>query len=110
VLPVLALLVTGFLGAVGIVRDVLVLHEAARAGARTAATSTGTAPVVRAVQQAATELPDVEVVVTPADRRDGDLVRVRVEVDRRLGPLTHRLRAETVARVEPVVGTVPPRP
>jgi hypothetical protein len=107
VLPVLALLVVALLGAVGIVRDVLILHEAARAGGRVAATSTGTEPVVRAARQAAPELPDLRVVVTPSTRRDGDLARVQVEVDRRLGPVTHRLRAATVTRVEPVVGSEP---
>jgi hypothetical protein len=108
VLPVLALLVAGLLGAVGIVRDVLILHEAARVGARAAATSTGTDAVVRAAREAAPELPDLRVTVSPTSRRDGDLARVGVEVDRRLGPVTHRLRAASVARVEPAVGTVPP--
>jgi hypothetical protein len=103
-LPVVALLVLGLLGAVGIVRDVLVLHEAARAGARVAATTTGTEPVIRAAREAAPELPGLRVVVTPSTRRDGDLARVRVELERRLGPVTHRLRASTVARVEPAVG------
>jgi hypothetical protein len=103
-LPVVALLVIGLLGAVGIVRDVLVLHEAARAGARAAATTTGNEPVARAARAAAPELPDLRVVVTPSTRRDGDLARVQVEVERRLGPVSHRLRASTVARVEPAVG------
>jgi hypothetical protein len=104
VLPILALLVGGLLATVGLVRDVLVLHEGARVGARAAATSTGTAPVLRAVHDAVPELPDVRVQVTPTHRTDGELVRVRLEVDRRLGPVTHRLRASAVARVEPVVG------
>jgi hypothetical protein len=104
VLPVVALLVAGLLGAVGIVRDVLVLQEAARAGARAAATTTGHDPVIRAAREAAPELPDLRVVVTPSTRRDGDLARVQVEVERRLGPVSHRLRASTVARVEPAVG------
>jgi hypothetical protein len=103
-LPVVALLVLGLLGAVGVVRDVLVLHEAARAGARAAATTTGSEPVARAAREAAPELPDLRVVVTPSTRRDGDLARVQVEVDRRLGPVSHRLRASSVARVEPAVG------
>jgi hypothetical protein len=107
-LPVLALLVTGLLGSVSIARDVLILHEAARVGARAAATSTGTDAVVRAAREAAPELPDLRVTVSPANRRDGDLARVRVEVDRRLGPVTHRLRAASVAWVEPAVGTVAP--
>jgi hypothetical protein len=112
VLPVLALLVTGLLGAVGIVRDVLVLHEAARAGVRTAATTSDPAPVVQAAREAAPELPDLHVTVTPTVRRDGDLARVEVRVERSLGPVTHRLRASAVARVEPAVGgaaTVEPR-
>jgi pyruvate/2-oxoglutarate dehydrogenase complex dihydrolipoamide acyltransferase (E2) component len=104
VLPVLALLVTGLLGAVGIVRDVLVLHEAARAGARAAATTGDVAPVVRAAREAAPELPDLRVTVTPAVRRDGDLARVEVRVERGVGPVTQRLRASAVARVEPAVG------
>jgi hypothetical protein len=110
VLPVLALLVTGLLGTVGMVRDVLILHEAARAGARAAATSTGAEPVAQAARLAAPELPDLQVVVTPARRRDGDLARVQVEVVRQLGPVTHRLRASTVSRVEPIVGKGGPGP
>jgi hypothetical protein len=107
VLPIIALLVVGLLGTVGIVRDVLLLHEAARAGARAASTSTGVDPVTRAAREAVPELPDLRVTVTPTTRRDGDLARVRVEVDRALGPVRHRLRASTVIRVEPAVGAGP---
>jgi Flp pilus assembly protein TadG len=113
VLPLLALLVSGLLEVAGVVRDVLVVHEAARVGARAAATSTGTAGVVRAARDAAPEL-TVRVEVDPASRRDGDLVRVSVSATRRLGPVTHQVRAVSVARVEPAVGTLgtapPPAP
>ncbi len=104
VLPILALLALGLLEVVGVVRDVLLLHEGARAGVRAAATTTGVAPVEQAVREA---VPDVPVVVTvsPATRRDGDLVRVELVLDRKVGPVTHRLRASGVARVEPAVGT-----
>ena len=103
VLPALALLVVGLLSAVGLVRDVLLLHEAARAGARTAAVTTGERPVVTAARQAAPEL-DLVVTVQPVDRRDGDLARVEVHASRVIGPVRHPLRARAVARVEPAVG------
>ena len=107
ILPVLALLLVGLLQVGGLVRDVLVLHEAARAGARMAATTSGTTAVGRAAREAAPELPDVTVRVTPAVRRDGQLARVEVAVVRTIGPMSHRLRATAVARVEPAVGTSP---
>ncbi len=102
-LPLLVLLGVGFLHTVGVARDVLVAHEAARAGARIAATTSGRTPVVAAVRQAAPEL-DAEVTVTPTARRDGDVATVRVEVRRRVGPMEHTIAAEAVARVEPAVG------
>lgn len=107
ILPVLALLVVGLLQVAGIVRDVLVLHEAARAGARVAATTSGTAEVDIAAREAAPELPDLTVRVTPIPRRDGQLARVEVAVVRTVGPASYRLRASAVARVEPAVGTSP---
>lgn len=104
VLPILALLALGLLEVVGLVRDVLLLHEGARAGARVAATTSGTTPVARAVREAVPDVP-VRVHVTPSTRRDGDLARVEVSLDRTIGPVTHRLRAQAVARVEPAVGS-----
>jgi hypothetical protein len=101
-LPALALLVVGLVLTLGLVRDVLLLHEAARAGARTAATTTGAEPVVIAARQAAPEL-DLTVHVHPVARRDGDLVTVRTHTTRVIGPIRHELSARAVARVEPVV-------
>ena len=103
VLPALALLVVGLLSTVGLVRDVLLLHEAARAGARTAATTSGQEAVVTAARQAAPEL-DLTVTVRPVTRRDGDLAQVEVRASRTIGPVRHPLSARAVARVEPVVG------
>jgi hypothetical protein len=105
VLPLVALAMAGILEVGAVVRDALLVHDAARLGARAAATSTGDADVHRAV---AGVLPDARVDVQPRHRRDGDLVRVRVELTRSLGGISHRLRATAVARTEPVVGLPPP--
>lgn len=102
-LPAISLLVVGVLGVAVVVRDVLLVHEAARVGVRTAATTTGTTQVAAAVDAAVPEL-DVAVAVTPHTRRDGDLVTVEVTSRRQLGPVTHPIRARAVARVEPAVG------
>ena len=105
VLPVLALLVVGVLEVAALTRDVLVAHEAARAGARAAATSTGTVAVERAARQAAPELEEVVVLVDPVTRRDGDVVRVTVSSRRAVLGVPTTVRASAVARVEPAVGT-----
>jgi len=104
VLPVLAVLIIGLLQVAAVGRDVLVLHEAARAGARAAATSTGATAPDRAARAAAPELAGLRVEVEPVVRSAGMLVTVRVSVERRLGPVTRTLRASAVAHVEPVVG------
>jgi hypothetical protein len=107
-LPVLALLMLSLFQVAAVLRDVLVLHEAARSGARVAATTSGVAPVVHAARAAAPEL-EIAVEVTPPTRRAGDQVIVVVHAQRPLGPLNHRFRARAVARVEPAVGTMPLR-
>lgn len=101
-LPLLALTVAGLLEVGAVVRDALLLHDAARTGVRAAATSSGDAHVRRAVTTVVADR-SVTVAVTPHDRADGDLVRVRVGLDRPLGPVTHRLEATAVARTEPIV-------
>lgn len=110
ILPILALLVTVLLQTAALVTDVLVLHEAARAGARAAATTSGSPPVVAAAKHAAPELPDITVHVDPVVRGDGDLVRVDVGTTRSIGPVTHRLSATAHTRVEPAVGTMRRQP
>ncbi len=102
-LPVVALLVLGLLQVAAFGRDLLVLHEAARVGARVAATTSGTAAPERAARAAAPELFELFVEVIPAVRADGDLVVVTVRAERRIGPMSRTLRAEAIARVEPVV-------
>jgi Flp pilus assembly protein TadG len=104
VLPVLALLVLGLFQVAAVARDVLLLHEAARAGVRVAATTTGTDAPTRAARAAAPELGGLQVSVEPRTRRAGDLVTVHVSSVRRLGPVSHRLAARAVAHVEPSVG------
>lgn len=105
-LPVLALLVLGMFQAATVLRDVLLAHEAARVGARAAATTSGVAAVVDAAREAAPELV-LQVEVTPTTRRDGDLAVVVVRTSRRIGPVTHPISARAVARVEPAVGVSP---
>lgn len=103
VLPVLALLTLGLLGTVTILRDVLLLHEAARVGARVAATTDDNAAVETAVRGAVPEVDDLRLSVSPPRRVSGDVVTVTVRVGRRLGPSVLRLRADAHARVEPSV-------
>lgn len=111
-LPVVAILAALVLAAGFLVRDVLVLQEAARVGARVASTTAGDQAVTWAVQDAAPELADgrLTVRVAPPLRRSGDQVEVEVVADRRYGPLSHRLRARSVARVEPILDVGPTGP
>lgn len=104
VLPVVALLVVGLLQVAALGRDMLLLHEAARSGARVAATTTGADAPRRAAAAAAPELADLQVVIVPAARRTGDLVTVTVRATRRFGPVVRELSARAVAHVEPTVG------
>jgi Flp pilus assembly protein TadG len=108
-LPILALLIMGLVETAVVIRDVLVAHEAARAGARAAATTSGADPVAAAARRAAPEL-TIEVAVTPVVRGDGDIATVTVTARRRIGPVAHTIRARAVARVEPAVGTTARRP
>jgi Flp pilus assembly protein TadG len=103
-LPILALLIMALMETAVVIRDVLVVHEAARAGARAAATTTGTDPVFAAARRAAPEL-TIEVSVDPVVRGDGDIAVVTVTARRLIGPMPHTIEARGVARVEPAVGT-----
>jgi len=102
-LPIIALLVLGLLQVAAFGRDLLMLHEAARVGARVAATTSGTSAPERAARAAAPELAGLIVEVIPAVRADGDLVVVTVRAERSMGPVTRTLTAEALARVEPTV-------
>jgi hypothetical protein len=103
-LPILALLAMVLMETAVVIRDVLVVHEAARAGARAAATTSGADPVIAAARHAAPELA-IEVVVSPEVRGDGDIAEVIVTARRHIGPMPHRIEARSVALVEPAVGT-----
>jgi hypothetical protein len=104
VLPVVALLIVGLVQVAVLGRDLLVLHEAARVGARVAATTSGASAPERAARAAAPELVGLTVSVTPTVRSDGDLVLVEVSAEHRLGPVVRTIRARSIARVEPGVG------
>ena len=104
VLPLVALLVLGLLQVAALGRDLLLLHEAARAAARVAATTTGADAPRAAARTAAPELGDLRVEVAPVWRRTGDLATVTVRATRRYGPVSRELTARAVAHVEPTVG------
>ena len=84
-------------------RDLLLVQEAARAGARVAATTTSDDAVVRLARDAADGMP-VHVSISPPDRRAGDVVTVEVRWTSTVGPFSPTVRAHAVARVEPAVG------
>jgi hypothetical protein len=111
-IPVMAVLASLVVAAGFLVRDVLVLQEAARVGARVASTTAGDRAATWAVQDAAPELADgaLTVRISPALRRSGDQVQVEVSAERRYGPLAHRLRARSTARVEPILDVGPTGP
>lgn len=111
-IPVMAVLASLVVAAGFLVRDVLVLQEAARVGARVASTTSGDQAATWAVQDAAPELADgpLTVRISPALRRSGEQVQVEVTAERRYGPLSHRLRARSTARVEPIVDVGPTGP
>lgn len=104
VLPFVALLALGLINTAAVLRDVLLLHEAARVGARAAATTVDNQTVADAARDAAPELPGVRVAVSPPQRATGDVVTVTVSAARRVGPTSLLLRAKAHARVEPAVG------
>jgi hypothetical protein len=111
-IPVMAVLASLVVAAGFLVRDVLVLQEAARVGARVASTTAGDQAATWAVRDAAPELADgsITVRISPALRRGGDQVQVEVTAERRYGPLSHRLRARSTARVEPILDAGPVGP
>jgi hypothetical protein len=102
ILPLFMLLGLGLLHTLGYARDVLVVHEAARAGVRHAAVTDGVAGPVAAAREAAFGH-DVTVTVSPPSRAFGDTVTVEVTVQRHIGPVRYPVSARAYARVEPVV-------
>ncbi|MEX0868257.1 MAG: TadE/TadG family type IV pilus assembly protein [Nitriliruptoraceae bacterium] len=104
VLPTVAVLILGILTVAAVVTDSLLVHAAARAGARVAVTTRSDAAVIDAARAAAPNLEGLQVTTSPSSRRAGDVVRVVVTVDRQVGPTAFPLRAEIAGRVEPGVG------
>ena len=101
-LPVLLLLGTGLLLLATIVRDVLVLEEAVRSAARTAAVTRDDVAIANVARDAAPELPHLHVTVRPAERRAGDHVTVTATTTVRRGFLQRELQARAVTLVEPI--------
>lgn len=102
ILPLFMLLGVGLLHVVGYARDVLVVHEAARAGVRAASVTQGVDVAVRAATDAAFGR-EVTVTVTPETRSFGEIVTVEVTVERMVGPVRYPISAKAYAQVEPVV-------
>ena len=103
VIPVVFVLVMLVFHAAVYARDALVAQDAARAGARSAATTTSDDAVVEVVR-AAVDGRAVDVVVTPSLRRSGQLVSVAVTLTSRAGLGTTTVTVRAVAVVEPGVG------
>ncbi|MDX1620300.1 MAG: TadE/TadG family type IV pilus assembly protein [Nitriliruptorales bacterium] len=102
-LPMLLLAVLAALQGLALGRDVLIVHEAARAGARAAATSTGSGAVDAAISEAL-DGRDADRTISPPERKTGDLVVVTVVLTSRIGPQELEVSATSAARVEPGVG------
>lgn len=99
-LPFVALIALAVLQTAGVARDLLLVHEAARAGARAAATTLGSGPPTEAAERAADGRP-VVVRIDPGPRAPGSIVTVQVELPGRFGPLAYVVEASAVAEVEP---------
>lgn len=102
-MAVVLLLVLLLLHVLAFGRDLLLVHEAARAGARAAATTSSEDEIVRVARAAADGTP-VTVTVSPRGRRAGDLATVEVRWTSTVGPLRPTVRARAVARTEAVIG------
>lgn len=105
-LPVTVALVTVLLTAGLLLRDVLVLQEAARVGARTAATTSADGEVRAATRAAAPELERVVVEIVRGERH----VEVVASTTSGHGPLRRDLTTRSVAAQEPIVGATTPPP
>lgn len=109
ILPLVAIVLSGLLQSAVVLRDLLVVQEAARAGVRAAVTAPHRGAVTTAVGDVAGSL-EPEVRLSPAAPGPGDLVTVRVTVVSRIGPLRPRMVAEAVGLVEPGAAWTPRPP
>lgn len=109
VLPLVAIVLSGLLQSAVVLRDLLVVQEAARAGVRAAVTMPHRGAVTAAVRDVAGSR-DPEVHLSPPAPGPGDLVTVRVAVVSRIGPLRPRLVADAVGLVEPGAARLPRPP
>lgn len=102
-LPFVAIVTLAVLQTVGVARDLLLVHEAARAGARAAATTLDDAVPIDVATRSADGRP-VTVTIRPGPRAPGSLVTVEVALTGQLGPIPYTVRASAVAEVEPGAG------
>lgn len=102
-LPFVAIVTLAVLQLVGVARDLLLVHEAARAGARAAATTIDAGSPSDAARAAADGRP-VTVRVDPSSRTPGTIVTVEVALSGGFGPVPYEVRASSVAEVEPGAG------
>lgn len=100
--PALFLLVLVVFYAAVYARDALLVQDAARRGARVAATTLDDGAVVTAVREAL-DGRTATVTVRPSTRRAGDLVRVTVTLQSQVIPRAGSLTATAVTAVEPGV-------
>ncbi len=101
--PALFLLMLVVFHAAVYARDALLVQDAARRGARVAATTLDDGAVAAAVRDAL-DGRDAAVTVRPSTRRAGDLVRVTVTLQSRIMARAAPLTATAVTAVEPGVG------
>jgi Flp pilus assembly protein TadG len=109
-LPLVALCLLALLEGVGLLRDALLVQDAARLGARVAATTGDDGAVVAAVRDLLGADRDVTVAVTPTPRRTGDTITVSVVLTARFGPARPAVHGRAVTRGEPILAAAPPTP
>lgn len=102
-LPLVAVVLLGVLQLAGVLRDQLLVQEAARVGLRVATTTVTVPPVVDAVT-GSVGTRTVTTRVTPRQRRPGDTVEVVVRLQGTVGPLRYTTTGRAGGRVEPGAG------
>lgn len=102
-LPILALAALALLQFVGVATDAIAVREAAAAGARAAAAAP-TSEVTQVVTSVLGADRDVDVKIIPDRPTAGDMIKVRVTMSSRFGPLTPSLTAVAASRGEPALG------
>lgn len=108
-LPMVALCAFALLQLVTVGRDAVTVQEAARVGARVAATTHDDGRVRHAVREVLGPYRGARATITvqPPDRRSGDTVTVEVSFPSRFGPFEPVVGGRAVSRGEPILGRTP---